>query len=76
VIWNPWRKIRELEARLLKVAAECAALDHALHQSNDRYDKVRDMNAHLREALRLYRGGVIPAPVLLDYIDGKNGAGE
>jgi hypothetical protein len=55
VIWNPWRKIRELEARLLKVAAECAALDHALQQSADRYDKIRETNVQLRDALSLYR---------------------
>jgi hypothetical protein len=45
---GPWRRIRELEAQL-------RALDHALHQSNDRYDKVRDMNDQLRRALTLYR---------------------
>ena len=55
MIWNPWRKIRELEARLLKVAAECAALDHALQQSADRYDKIRETNVQLRDALSLYR---------------------
>lgn len=48
MIWNPWRRIRQLEAQL-------RALDHALHQSNERYDKVRDMNAQLRETLTLYR---------------------
>lgn len=45
---GPWRRIRELEAEL-------RALDHALHQSNDRYDKVREMNNELRRALALYR---------------------
>lgn len=48
MIWRPWKRIRELEAEL-------RVLDHALHQSNDRYDKVRDMNNELRRALRLYR---------------------
>ena len=48
MIWRPWKRIRELEAGV-------RALDHALHQSNDRYDKVRDMNNELRRALRLYR---------------------
>lgn len=52
---NPWRKIRELEARLITVASECRALDHALHQSNERYDKIRETNAQLRDALSLYR---------------------
>ena len=55
MIWNPWRRIRELEARLLTVASECRALDHALHQSNERYDKIRETNAQLRDALSLYR---------------------
>lgn len=55
MIWNPWRKIRELEARLIKVSNECAALDHALKQSADRYDKIRETNLQLRDALTLYR---------------------
>lgn len=76
MIWNPWRRIRELQADLARKEREILALDHALSQSADRYDKMRDMNAHLREALRLYRHDVIPAPVLMDYIDGKNGAEE
>ena len=45
---GPWRRIRELKAEL-------RALDHALHQSNERYDKIREANAQLREALTLYR---------------------
>lgn len=48
MIWNPWRRIRELEAEL-------RVLEHALGQSNERYDKIRDMNAGLRRALSLYR---------------------
>jgi hypothetical protein len=55
VIWNPWRRIRELEVRLGQVACECAALDQALKQSADRYDKIREMNLQLRDALALYR---------------------
>lgn len=55
MIWNPWRKIRELEADALRSRAEIAALDHALHQSNDRYDKIRETCAQLRDALSLYR---------------------
>ena len=55
MIWNPWRRIRDLEARLIKVANECSALDHALAQSNERYDKVREMNVQLRDTLTLYR---------------------
>lgn len=45
---GPWRRIRELEAEL-------RTLDHALSQSNERYDKIREANAQLRETLTLYR---------------------
>ena len=45
---NPWRRIRELED-------EVRLLDHALHHSNERYDRIRQSNAELREALSLYR---------------------
>lgn len=55
MIWNPWRRCRELQARLDRVAGECAALDHALRQSTERYDSIREANAQLREALSLYR---------------------
>lgn len=55
MIWNPWRRIRELEAQLRRVTTECAALDNALHHSNERYDKIRETNAQLRDALSLYR---------------------
>jgi len=55
VIWNPWRRIRELEGRLSRLQRERDALDHALHQSNERYDKIRETCAQLREALSLYR---------------------
>ena len=55
MIWNPWRRIRELEVRLGQVACECAALDRALSDANDRYDKVRETNLQLRDALSLYR---------------------
>lgn len=55
MIWNPWRRIRELEGRLSCLRRECDALDHALHQSTERYDKIRETCAQLREALSLYR---------------------
>lgn len=45
---GPWRRIRELEA-------EVRQLDHALHMANDRYDKIRETNLQLRDALSLYR---------------------
>jgi septal ring factor EnvC (AmiA/AmiB activator) len=73
VIWNPWRRARELQAQLDRANRNIGHLDRALRDSADRYDKIRDMNAHLREALRLHRNDVIPAPVLMDYIDGENG---
>lgn len=46
--FNPWRRIRELER-------EIRALEHALHQANERYDKIRETNLQLRDALALYR---------------------
>ena len=55
MIWNPWRRIRELETRLGQVACECAALNQALGQANDRYEKIREMNLQLRDTLTLYR---------------------
>jgi hypothetical protein len=55
VIWNPWRKIRELEGRLAQAERQCADFEHELGKACDRYDKVRDMNAQLRDALTLYR---------------------
>ena len=52
---GPWRKIRELEGRLALAERQCADFEHELGKACDRYDKVRDMNAQLREALTLYR---------------------
>lgn len=46
--FGPWRRVRELESEL-------RALEHALGQANDRYDKIREANAQLRETLTLYR---------------------
>lgn len=55
LIFNPWRRIRELEADAKIHATEKYALNHALHMANDRYDKIRAANAELRETLTLYR---------------------
>ena len=55
MIWNPWRRIRELEADAKIHATEKYALNHALHLANDRYDKIRAANAELRQTLTLYR---------------------
>jgi hypothetical protein len=57
MIWNPWRRIRELEADAKIHATEKYALNHALHMANDRYDKIRAANAELRQTLTLYRNG-------------------
>lgn len=55
MIWNPWRRVRELELALACQRREIEALDHALGQANDRYDRIREANAQMREALSLYR---------------------
>jgi hypothetical protein len=55
MIWNPWRRIRELEADAKVHATEKYALNHALHMANDRYDTIRAANAELRQTLTLYR---------------------
>ena len=57
LIFNPWRRIRELEADAKIHATEKYALNHALHLANDRYDKIRAANAELRQTLTLYRNG-------------------
>lgn len=55
MIWNPWRRVRELEAQARNDRAEIALLDRALSDANDRYDKIRETNLQLRDALSLYR---------------------
>ena len=55
LIFNPWRRIRELEADAKIHATEKYALNHALHMANERYDKIRAANHELRETLTLYR---------------------
>jgi hypothetical protein len=55
VIWNPWRRAREVQAQLDRVTQERNEFELALSQSCDRYDKVREMNSQLRQALALYR---------------------
>lgn len=57
LIFNPWRRIRELEEAAKHHATEKYALNHALHMANDRYDKIRAANAELRQTLTLYRNG-------------------
>lgn len=55
VHWNPWRRVRELEAAASKHELELRALNYALHLANERYDKIRATNHELRETLTLYR---------------------
>lgn len=52
---GPWRRIAEMRMEIDRKEREILALDHALHQSNDRYDKIRETCAQLRDALSLYR---------------------
>lgn len=52
---GPWRRIAEMRMEIDRKEREILALDHALHQSNDRYDKIRETCAQLRNALSLYR---------------------
>lgn len=55
LIFNPWRRIRELQVELDRARNERDALDHALLRSTERYDKIRETNLQLRDALTLYR---------------------
>ena len=55
MIWNPWRKIRELQTDLDKAVRERNDFEFELSRACDRYDKVREMNTQLRDALSLYR---------------------
>ena len=52
---GPWRKARELQAELDKVTRERNDFEFELSRACDRYDKVREMNTQLRDALSLYR---------------------
>lgn len=55
MIWNPWRRIRELQRELHDVEWERDNFEAELARACDRYDKVRRMNVQLRETLTLYR---------------------
>ena len=55
MIWNPWRRIRELQQELHDVAWERDNFEAELGRACDRYEKVRRMNVQLRDTLTLYR---------------------
>ena len=55
MIWNPWRRIADLQADVAARDKHVAELRRALEVSADRYDLVREMNAQLRQTLELYR---------------------
>lgn len=55
MIWNPWRRCAHLQRELQRAERNIAGLEFALKQSADRYDRIRDANLQLREALTLYR---------------------
>lgn len=62
MIWNPWRELRRRDARnaelvsaLVDVVAERDKWRRNAELMADRYDKIRDTNLQLRDALTLYR---------------------
>lgn len=57
MIWNPWRRARELQAKLDRANRENEMLERALRDSAARCDGIRRANAALRETLTLYREG-------------------
>ena len=61
MIWNPWRRIRELEAELRAAEKDRDAWRHSALLASDRYEKIRDTNLQLRDALNLYRNDT-PVP--------------
>lgn len=52
---GPWKRIADMRREIDRKEREILALDHALHQANERYDKIRETNLQLRDALALYR---------------------
>jgi hypothetical protein len=64
---NPWRRIAQLERENARLVWEVGGLTHALHGSNERYDRIRDANVHLRETLTLYRDDAAGAIVPIEY---------
>lgn len=52
---NPWGEIRKLRAQLDAKEHQLRRLEQALGLSDNRYDKIREANLQLRDALDLYR---------------------
>ena len=52
---GPWRTIALQRHEIDRKERQILALEHALDQSNERYDRIRKANAQLRETLTLYR---------------------
>lgn len=52
---GPWRRIADLQRELHRLQREFDAVEHGLAQANERYNKIREANALLRETLTLYR---------------------
>ena len=55
MIWNPWRRVRELTQLVAGHERHIAELQRGMAVSADRYDRIRDTNLQLRDALELYR---------------------
>ena len=55
MIWNPWRRVRELTQLVADHERHIAELQRGMAVSADRYDRIRDTNLQLRDALELYR---------------------
>lgn len=54
---NPWGEIRRLKSILESRDYEIAYLRGKIALHGDRYDKIRETNLQLRDALDLYRKG-------------------
>ena len=52
---NPWREMRRLEDELYRCRFHIQQLEQSLDLHSDRYDKIRETNLQLRDALNLYR---------------------
>lgn len=54
-LFNPWRRIRALEHEVETLKYDRDSWQHKALLMADRYDKIRDTAAQLRETLTLYR---------------------